>query len=807
MLRASKHSPSPHGRGPSLLLAAALLVAAGDATESDALVAPPAVAPVLPPAATDPPTLTDNETAAPADDDTLADLGGMPAIWRRNDGILLEDIPLIPERVYRQRWTYERIGRATSPRWMADGGMLYDLQPLDEGDGSRLQLAHIDRFNGDTDLITLDGEFIVYDSIRPHPLRNGFLYIRWRALNEQELAEELARAEEQARTDDGSADALDNVEAGTETDDDARAAAAESSLGDAPSDPRGVLELLWHDLELDSSLVLADHLAPNARPIFTRDGRCALFSREKPGSEEQTSPRSELFIVPLSAPFDFKPVPADVDFLHPRAWFPDGRRLLVQHPYHLDTWVSILDTETGELHPLESVGDPHFSHQAVPSPDGTRVYFVSTRDARQRRLWEYDILTGKRRAVSADIPWDVDTFALSPDGRHLALSVNEDGYGVLHAFDLETGNPLPVPPLPEGVVGDLSFHPFTSELAVTVDAPMAPADVWSINLRTTTRRRWTETDLDGLTPDDFIAPELVSFPTYDSDGDAPRQIPAFVCKPEGMGPFAVLITLHGGPEAQYRPYFSSGVQHLVNALGVAVVAPNVRGSSGYGAGYASLDDRQRRGTAIKDIGALLDWIETRPDLDARRVAVSGADYGGWLALASLDRYGDRLLGGIAVRPITDWTTYLAKSDVKERRILRHEFGDLDTPQLRLELERLSPLPKAHRLQRPLLLAADDTDPRRPATEVRMLAKRVRRNDATVWLMLAEDERGVFERERNKPLLGVVTTQFLKHVLLGNGDPGPESAPVAATPEPLTPTIPPTEAPPVAASLLADSGGG
>src|SRR5690606_5724788 len=145
----------------------------------------------------------------------------------------------------------------------------------------------------------------------------------------------------------------------------------------------------------------------------------------------------------------------------------------------------------------------------------------------------------------------------------------------------------------------------------------------------------------------FAEPELIDYPTFDAVDGEPRRIPAFVYRPEGPGPHPVYISIHGGPEAQYRPRFSPALQYYVNDLGIAVVAPNVRGSAGYGKSYLALDDGLRREDAVRDIGALLDWIATQPDLDASRVVVSGGSYGGYMVLASLVHYSDRLAGGIS----------------------------------------------------------------------------------------------------------------------------------------------------------------
>src|SRR5690606_34272985 len=148
----------------------------------------------------------------------------------------------------------------------------------------------------------------------------------------------------------------------------------------------------------------------------------------------------------------------------------------------------------------------------------------------------------------------------------------------------------------------------------------------------------------GLDTEKFVAPELVTFPTFDKTDSESRQIPAFVYKPHKPGPHPVVVSIHGGPEGQFRPGFNATFPHWVNELGIAVIAPNVRGSSGYGKTYVRLDNGAKREDSVKDIGALLDWIATQDDLDRNRVMVYGGSYGGYMVLASMTHYNDRLAG-------------------------------------------------------------------------------------------------------------------------------------------------------------------
>src|SRR5690606_2149829 len=234
----------------------------------------------------------------------------------------------------------------------------------------------------------------------------------------------------------------------------------------------------------------------------------------------------------------------------------------------------------------------------------------------------------------------------SPNGEYLAFVVNEGGYSRLYVWRWPQRIRVALPEIPPGVLSEPLFHPAGDRLGFSLSRPDAPADVYSIHLTDRTLTRWTESEVGGLDPDRFVAPELIAYPTFDDVEGARRRIPAFVYRPRGPGPHPVLVSIHGGPEAQYRPGFSAMLQYYVGELGIAVVAPNVRGSAGYGKSYLKLDNGERREDAVRDIGTLLDWIARQPDLDADRVVVSGGSYGGYMVLASLTHYSDRLAAGV-----------------------------------------------------------------------------------------------------------------------------------------------------------------
>jgi len=309
------------------------------------------------------------------------------------------------------------------------------------------------------------------------------------------------------------------------------------------------------------------------------------------------------------------------------------------------------------------------------------------------------------------------------------------------------------------------FHPSGQRLAVSVNGSTTPGDVFVVDLAGGAPVRWTFSEVGGLDPADFVEPTLVRYPTFDQVGGQARTIPAFFYKPQGEGPFPVLINIHGGPESQVQPYFSSFIQYLVNEMGIAVLAPNVRGSSGYGKTYLQLDDGYRREDSVKDIGALLDWIATRKDLDSGRVAVMGGSYGGYMTLASMTRYNDRLRAGVDVVGISNFVTFLKNTQDYRRDRRRVEYGDERDPKMRAFMEAIAPTTNAHRITRPLFVVQGQNDPRVPVTEAEQMVQVVRRNGGAVWYLLARDEGHGFAKKGNRDVYLQSVVLFLQKFLV------------------------------------------
>jgi dipeptidyl aminopeptidase/acylaminoacyl peptidase len=271
---------------------------------------------------------------------------------------------------------------------------------------------------------------------------------------------------------------------------------------------------------------------------------------------------------------------------------------------------------------------------------------------------------------------------------------------------------------------------------------------------------WTRSEAGPVELAKFVVPLLKEFPTFDRVDGKARLVPLYVYQPTTSGPHPVLISLHGGPESQFRPGFDPWIQYVVNELGFAVIAPNVRGSSGYGKNYMSLDNGMLREDAVKDVGALLVWIGMQSSFDAKHVVVAGGSYGGYLALATLVNYSDRLRGGVDVAGIADFVSFLTNTAPYRQNQRRAEYGDERDLEMRSFLRRISPLTNADRITRPLLVVHGKNDPRVPLSEAEQIVNRLRAKGRDVWYLLAADEGHGYRKKQNRDAYYETFAQFL-----------------------------------------------
>lgn len=529
-------------------------------------------------------------------------------------------------------------------------------------------------------------------------------------------------------------------------------------------------QIFLFDPEDGSIRRLTDGVSRNRLVRWSRDGKKMAFQSTRRNGRsndlwwmEPGRPGSEELL--LEAP--------DGSWFGPADFSQDGRWLLVQQFISVDdSRIYVLDLENRDLYLGAGNPEAPSANKAVGFDRRAKgFYFITNQRGRAAEL-AYRPLDSSRQTefLTEDSPWDVTEFALSANGKRGAFITNEEGISRLYLMNPATRSFQRVSRVPVGLITGLAFSPDNRRLAFNLSTAQTPSDVYVLDLgrRAHSSRsltRWTFSEVGGLDTDSFVEPRLVRYPTFDTVGEHPRTVPAFVYEPSGKGPHPVIIHVHGGPESQYRPAFSKKTQMWLAELGVAVIAPNIRGSTGYDSQYLALDNGVLREDAVKDIGALLDWIATQPELDENRVAIYGSSYGGYIVLASAVHYSDRLRAGVDVVGISNFVTFLENTEDYRRDFRRLEYGDERDPEMRAFLQNISPLTHADRIDIPLLVVQGRNDPRVPAAQSERIVMALKLRGRPVWYIEALNEGHGYDRKENRDIYEQATILFLRRFLI------------------------------------------
>jgi len=530
-------------------------------------------------------------------------------------------------------------------------------------------------------------------------------------------------------------------------------------------------QIFLFDPDSATTQMVSDGHSRNSRLVWDQQGQRLAYQ-----STRRNGRSNDIWMMDIASPEAARPVLETEDeyWWSPVDFTADGKSLLVQQMIGAtDSRIHLLDLARGEMRLLSGSPDfPSANRASTLDSDDKGYYFITnSRGLSAELAWQSLEPDVPPEFISTSIRWDVTEFALSDDGKRGAFTTNEDGISRLYLLNTRTRKYALVDNMPMGVIYGLEFHPDNRRLAMTMTTAQTPSDVFVMQMGRTpldakSLQRWTFSEVGGLDTGKFVQPRLVHYPSFDLAGEAPRQIPAFVYQPQGKGPFPVIIYIHGGPESQYRPTFSDTFQSWVNELGAAVIAPNVRGSLGYGNEYLSLDDGMKREDAVRDIGALLDWIEAQPQLDAGRVAVYGGSYGGYMVLASAVHYSDRLRAAVDIVGISNFVSFLESTQDYRRDLRRQEYGDERDPEMRAFLQSISPLNHVERIRVPLLVVQGQNDPRVPVTESEQIVNALRDRGQPVWYMNALNEGHGYERKENRDAYEQAALLFLQQYLLG-----------------------------------------
>ncbi len=588
--------------------------------------------------------------------------------------------------------------------------------------------------------------------------------------------------------------------------------AANASVGQlyTLAQPMGALEPLTNEAEQISSA-----------SYEPKDGRYIVFARAKGGDEAtqlfrldlpskqvvQLSdaqelhrpggwlrPTSELLVVSL--PLDrtaqqgtratLNTTVSVIDPAHPQAWarrrvvatlpgggwFPGGispdgtRAAFAQYRSANESSIWLLDLKTGERTQVLPKASDAAKATYLPggfSPDGKRLQFVSDSTGEFREAMSLDLASGQVQRISAHIAWDVSGGAASEDGRWLALQANVDGREELRLFDGATLAEKSAPQLPAGSIGSMDFHRAGHGLAYSLNSAQGPSTLFVLDPATGRNVQWTQPAAPpGMDVRSFSEQRIVRWKSFDGLTISGLYTPA---PKRFAGKRPVIVMIHGGPEAQATMGFMGRWQYFVQERGIALIQPNVRGSSGYGKTFLTLDNGMKREDSVKDIGALLDWIAQQPELDASRVLITGGSYGGYMTLATAVHYSERIVGGMPVVGPSNFVTFLTNTESYRRDLRRVEYGDERDPAMRAFLEKIAPLNNVDKIKKPLFVVQGKNDPRVPFTESEQIVDRLRSRGLPVWYLRGDNEGHGFARKENADFQFFATVRFVEDTLL------------------------------------------
>ncbi|MEA3044803.1 MAG: hypothetical protein QOH47_2641 [Sphingomonadales bacterium] len=506
--------------------------------------------------------------------------------------------------------------------------------------------------------------------------------------------------------------------------------------------------------------LLTDGRSRNELGPWSHDGRWLGYS-----STRRNGTDSDLYVVDPREPSTNRMVAqvrgggwALTDFS------PDGRRAVaINYISVTRSNLYILDLASGAM---TSIGEPDRDISyggAAFSPDGT-LWASSDEGSEFQRLGTVEIATGAFTPLVTNINWDVEGFDISEDGRTIAFTTNEAGIGRLHLLDPRTRRVRTVTALPAGTIGGVEIAPWGT-IGFSLSSARSPSDAYSVDPRTLAVTRWTRSETGGLDAAANVEPELVAVRSFDGEN-----VSGFLYRPDPArfpGRRPLIVNIHGGPEGQSRPGFLGRNNYLINELGIAIFYPNVRGSTGYGKRFVSLDNGPaQRENSVKDIGAFLDRLSQDPALDPARFAVTGGSYGGYMCYASAIRYGDRLRAANCVVAISNWVTFLENTQSYRRDLRRVEYGDERDPAQRAALTAISPLTHVADLRIPLMVVTGGNDPRVPPSEAEQMVRAVRAAGRPAWHLLGQNEGHGFAKKENQDYQFWVGLMFWEANLLG-----------------------------------------
>ncbi|HEX7289049.1 MAG TPA: prolyl oligopeptidase family serine peptidase [Candidatus Angelobacter sp.] len=522
-------------------------------------------------------------------------------------------------------------------------------------------------------------------------------------------------------------------------------------------------QLYRYDLASGNITLLTDGKSRNTGAVYSHSADRVAYS-----STRRTSKDTDLWTMdPRDPKTDHMLLQLEGGGWGASDWSGDNKKLLVLQEISANqSYIWLADTATGEKKLLTpKAGDVEVAYNgATFSKDGKGFFTATDRDSEFQRLAYFDLATMKPEYLTSDIKWDVDDFELSEDGKTLAFVTNEDGISKLYLMDTATRKHRPVAGIPAGLIGGVRFHKNNRDLGFVLTAARSTSDVYSLNVNTGKIERWTFSETGGLNTASFAEPQLIKWKTFDG-----KTISGFLYSPDAKkfpGKRPVIVNIHGGPEGQFRPGFLGRNNYFINELGVALIFPNVRGSTGYGKTFLKLDNGMNRDHTHKDIGELLDWIKQNPSLDGSKIMITGGSYGGYMTYAVSYEYSDKICCSLAIVGITNLVTLLEHTEAYRRDLRRVEYGDERDPKMREYLERTAPLNNSEKIRKPLFAVVGKNDPRVPWAESRQMLDKLKSSGIATWFLMANDEGHGYAKKKNQDFQFYSTIMFVRQFLLG-----------------------------------------
>ncbi|MGL5840110.1 MAG: prolyl oligopeptidase family serine peptidase [Sphingorhabdus sp.] len=506
--------------------------------------------------------------------------------------------------------------------------------------------------------------------------------------------------------------------------------------------------------------LLTDGKSRNSFNAWSKDGETLAFSSTKRNGTD-----NDLYVMNPRDPATTKMVAQVkgggwglVDFAPDKSWALVGEYVSVQKSN-----MHRLDLASGQMTPIGDHAKSIAYSGGQFAPDGI-LWVTSDEGSDFQRLGVLDPATGKFTPKGPAEKWDVDTFDIADDGSFLAYVVNEAGISKLRLMDLKSGSVRTVDALPAGIIGGLDIAPW-GDIGITFTSARSAADAFSIDPRSLKITRWTESETGGLDVSKNVEPELVSIKSFDG-----LTVSGFLYRPDPKkfpGKRPMIMNVHGGPEAQSRPGFQGRGNYYLNELGVAIFFPNVRGSTGYGKTFVSLDNGPfKREDSVKDMGAFLDHLAKDGGLDASRFGLTGGSYGGYMCYAAAVQYKAKLRATNCIVAISNFVTFLENTQSYRRDLRRVEYGDERDPKQRAKLLEISPLTRVAEIEKPMMVVTGANDPRVPQSEADQIVKAIRDKGGTAWHLVGTNEGHGFAKKENIDYQFWTSLMFWQKNLLG-----------------------------------------